>query len=59
MNKELLMLYGAAYAVSNMMDHESWAYGKINAGKLETVEWSDICDYLLYLIDKCKENGGI
>lgn len=60
MNKELLMLHGAAYAVSQMIGAGSWGYRLISAErKMETVEWSDILDYLLSLIEECKENGGI
>lgn len=52
MDKESLMLHGAAYAVLQMIDAGSWGYRKINAG---TVEWQDILDYLLSLIE---EKGG-
>lgn len=53
MNKELLMLYGAVYAVLRFMNNGSHAYAKrLNNGKWETVEWVNIYDYLTDLIDK-------
>jgi len=58
MNKESLMLHGAVFAVLQMIDAGSWGYGKINAGRREIVEWQDILDYLLSLIEERKENGG-
>lgn len=55
MDKESLMLNGAAYAVSQMIDAGSWGHIIINDGRMEAVEWQDILDYLLSLIE---ENGG-
>ena len=58
MDKESLMLHGAAYAVLQMIDAGSWGYGKLNDRRREYVEWQDVLDYLLSLIEERKENGG-
>lgn len=52
MDKESLMLHGAAFAVLQMIDAGSWGYRKLNDGRMEDVEWQDILDYLLSLIEE-------
>ena len=55
MTKELLILYGARHAVLQAIDRGSCAYAKrIDDGTWETIEWSDICDYLTEIIEKYK-----
>lgn len=58
MDKESLMLHGAAYAVLQMIDAGSWGYRKLSDRRMDDVEWQDILDYLLSLIEERKENGG-
>lgn len=54
--QELLMLYGAKFAASQMRD-KSNSYGRKNTdGKWETVKWDAICKYLDNKIDKFKMN---
>ena len=54
--EELLMLYGAKFAVSQMRE-KSNSYGRKNAdGKWETVKWDAICRYLDNKIDEFKMN---
>lgn len=54
--KELLMLYGAKFAVSQMQDKGD-RYGRKNTdGKWETVKWDDIYKYLDDKIDEFKMN---
>ena len=51
MNEELLMLYGAAYAVKNFMDEGSKSYSRrAPDGKWVVVDWVDILDFLTDLI---------
>lgn len=58
MPKELLMLYGATYAVVRFMNNGSKAYSrKSESGKWISVDWVDIFDYLTDLIDKYKEES--
>lgn len=52
MDKESLMLHGAAYAVIRMIDDGSWGYRNLNDGRFEDVEWKDILDYLVSLIEE-------
>lgn len=59
MDKELLMLHAAAYAVLQMINAGSWGYRKICRNRMKDVEWQDVLDYLLSLIEERKENGGI
>lgn len=54
--EELLMLYGAKFAVLQMRD-KSDKYGRKNTdGKWETVKWDAICKYLDNKIDEFKMN---
>ena len=56
MSEELLMLYGAAYAVSSFMNKGSKAYARKDmTGKWRSVDWVDIFDFLTDLIDNNKE----
>ena len=57
MDNDILMLYGAAHAVSILMNKGSHAYAKKDkyTGKWVTVDWADIYDYLTDLIDKYEE----
>lgn len=56
MNKKLLMLYGAAYAVLRYINDNSTVYSrKSDNGKWISVAWVDIFDYLTDLIDNYKE----
>ena len=56
MSEELLMLYGAAYAVSRFMEKGSKAYARKDmTGKWRSVDWVDILDFLTDLIDNNKE----
>ena len=56
MNEELLMLYGAAYAVSRYMNDGSKAYARKDiTGKWRSVDWVDIFDFLTDLIEANKE----
>lgn len=58
MNKELLMLYGAAYAVLRYINDNSTVYSrKADNGKWVSISWVDIFDYLTDLIDKYKEES--
>ena len=58
MNKELLMLYAATYAVLRYMNDGSKAYSrKTDNGKWISVDWVDVFDYLTDLIDKYKEES--
>lgn len=58
MDKELLMLYGAAYAVLRYINDNSTIYSKkLNNGKWISVAWVDIFDYLTDLIDNYKEGS--
>lgn len=51
MNKDLLMLCGAKYAVMQFMDKGSKAYArKDKTGKWQSVDWCDIFEYLTDLI---------
>ena len=55
--EELLMLYGAKFAVSQIRDHGGAYYGYKNTdGKWETVKWDDIYKYLDDKIDEFKMN---
>ena len=56
MDKESLMLHGAAYAVLQMVNAGSWCYRKIYRGRAEDVEWQNILDYLLSLIEEKEVN---
>lgn len=52
--KELLMLYGAKFAVSQMRDKGD-KYGRKNIdGQWETVKWDDIYKYLDNKLDDFK-----
>lgn len=52
MNEELLMLYGAAYAVLRYINDNSTVYSrKSDNGKWVSVAWVDIFDYLTDLIE--------
>lgn len=52
MNEELLMLYGAIYAVTNIMDQGSKSYSRrAPNGKWVVVDWVDILDFLTDLIE--------
>ena len=54
--KELLMLYGAKFAASQMRDKGD-KYGRKNTdGIWETVKWDAICKYLDDKIDEFKMN---
>ena len=57
MNEELLMLYGAAYAVTRFMNDGSKAYARKDdiTGKWRSVDWVDIFDFLTDLIEANKE----
>lgn len=59
MNKKLLMLYGAAYAVSSFIKDDSKAYARKDiTGKWQSVDWFDIYDFLTDLIEANKEKEG-
>lgn len=51
-NEELLMLYGARYAVSEMMKNASIQYARRLDDDFHFVEWQDIYYYLTRLINK-------
>lgn len=56
MSKELLMLYGAAYAVLRYINEGSTVYArKSDSGKWVSIAWVDIFDFLTDLIDNNKE----
>lgn len=56
MTKELLMLYGARYAVLKMLNKGSNAFGKrLEDGTWQTIEWADICNYLTDIINNHNE----
>lgn len=60
MSEELLMLYGAAYAVSRFMNDGSKAYARKDiTGKWRSVDWVDIFDFLTDLIDNNKEESEV
>lgn len=55
--EELLILYGAKFAVSQMQNMGGDKYGRKNTdGKWETVKWDAICKYLDDKIDELKMN---
>ncbi len=55
MDKELLILHGARYAVGEMLNKGSCSFAKhLEDGTWQTIEWADICNYLTEMIDKYK-----
>lgn len=61
MDKELLMLHGARYAVLQKIDKGSCYAKKLDDGTWQTVDWADICNYLTDMIDryKAEQKGAI
>ena len=54
MDKELLMLYGARYAVIKVLDSGGKWFSKTVENDKQLVEYADICNYLTKMIDKYK-----
>lgn len=55
MDKELLILHGARYAVIEMLNKGSSEFAKhMEDGTWQTIEWADICNHLTEMIDKYK-----
>ena len=54
MDRELLMLHGARYAVLKLLDKGGVNYAKRLDGSLQMIKWTDICDYLTEKIDNYK-----
>lgn len=55
MNKELLMLYGARYAILKLMEKGSCCFAhRLEDGKYQMVEYADVCNYLTEQIEKYK-----
>lgn len=54
MDKKLLMLHGAKYAVLKMMSNGSCLFAKKINNSWQTINWSDIEDYLDKMIDEYK-----
>lgn len=52
MTKELLMLYGARYAVLEVMKHGGRTFSKIMGDTWQDIQYAEICNYLT---DKIKE----
>lgn len=56
MTEELLILYGARYAVQQMLKDCNVIFSKqLNDGTCQTIEFADICNYLSDKIEKVKE----
>ena len=59
MNKELLMLYGARHAVLQMLKDGNISFSKqMVDGSCQTVDLTEICNYLFNMIESCKENDN-
>ncbi len=55
MDKELLMLYGTRFAVLQIINNGGCGFAKsLDDGTWQTVDWSDICNYLTEQIEKYK-----
>ena len=56
MNRELLFLHGARYAVMQMLKDGQYFFSRqMEDGTCETVDFADICDYLFGKIEEHKE----